>query len=68
MSEGEMGWDFGVNRCNPLYIGSINKVLLYNTGSYSQYPVRNHSGKEDFKRMYKYTFLYVYVICMYMDN
>ena len=68
MSEGEMRWDFGVNRCNPLYIESVNKVLLYSTGSYSQYPVRNHSGKEDFKIMYKYTFLYVYVICMYMYN
>ena len=26
-----------------------NKVLLYSTGSYTQYPVMNHNGKEDEK-------------------
>ena len=28
-----------------LYIGWINKVLLYSTGNYIQYPVINHKGK-----------------------
>ena len=31
----------------PLYIEWIsNKVLLYSTGNYIQYPVINHNGKE----------------------
>ena len=29
-----------------------NKVLLYSTGNYSQYPMINHKGKECKKRMY----------------
>ena len=33
-----------------------NKVLLYSTGNYSQYPVINHTGKEYEKE------------CMYMYN
>ena len=28
------------------YIEQINKVLLYSTGNYIQYPVINHNGKE----------------------
>ena len=47
---GEMGgridWEFGISRCKLLYIEWINnKVLLYGTGNYIQYPVINHSGK-----------------------
>ena len=42
-----MDWKFEVSRCKLLYIGWINnKVLLYSTGNYIQYPVINHSGKE----------------------
>ena len=42
-----MDWEFGVSRCRLLYIGWINnKVLLYSTGNYIQYPVINHNGKE----------------------
>ena len=49
-------WEFGVSRCKLLYIGWINnKVLLYSTGNYSQYPVINHNGKE-----YKKEFMYMY--------
>ena len=45
--EGGMDWEFGVSRCKLLYIEQIsNKVLLYNTGNYIQYPVINHNGKE----------------------
>ena len=37
-------WD---TRCKLLYIEWINnKVLLYSTGYYVQYPVINHNGKE----------------------
>ena len=52
VAKGERGgkgldWEFGVSRCKLVYIGWINnKVLLYSTGNYSQYPVINHNGKE----------------------
>ena len=53
---GGMGWDFGVNRCKLSYIEWINnKVLLYSTGNYIQYPGTNHNGKE-----YKKECIYVY--------
>ena len=42
-----MGWEFGVSRYKLLYIGWIsNKVPLYSTGNYIQYPVTSHNGKE----------------------
>ena len=38
---------FGISRCKLLYVGWINnKVLLYSTGNYIQYPVTNHNGEE----------------------
>ena len=44
---GGMDWEVGISRCKLLYIGQINnKVLLYSTGNYIQYPVTNHNGKE----------------------
>ena len=40
--EGKIDWEFGVIRCKLLYIEWINnKVLLYSTGNYIQYPVIN---------------------------
>ena len=56
----------GGGRCREEWIGSLgsadvnyynsewinSKVLLYNTGSYIQYPVINHSGKENGKYTY----------------
>ena len=45
-------WEFGISRCKLVYIGWINnKVLLYSTGNYIQYPVINHKGKEYEKRI-----------------
>ena len=42
-----MDWEFGIRRCNLLYTEWINnKILLYNTGNYIQYPVINYNGKE----------------------
>ena len=42
-----MDWEFGINRCKLLYREWINnKVLLYNTGNYFQYPVINQNGKK----------------------
>ena len=36
----------GISRCKLLYTEWINKVLLYGTGNYIQYPVINCNGKE----------------------
>ena len=44
-------------RCKLVYTGWINnKVLLYSTGNYIQYPVINHNGKE-----YEKECIYIYV-------
>ena len=44
---GGVGGEFGISRCKLLYIEWINnKVLLYSTGDYIQYPVMNHNGEE----------------------
>ena len=43
---GGRDWEFGVSRCKLVYIGWINnKVLLYSTGNYIQYPMINHMEK-----------------------
>ena len=40
-------WEAGVSRCKLFYMEWINnKVLLYSTGNYIQYPMINHNGKE----------------------
>ena len=53
---GGMDWELGISRCKLLYIGWINnKVLLYSTGNYIQYPVISHHGKECQKL---YTYMY----------
>ena len=36
---GGMEWEFGVSRCKLLYREWINKVLLYSTEHYIQYPM-----------------------------
>ena len=44
---GGMDWEVGVSRCKLLYIEWINnKVLLYSTENYIQYPMINHNGTE----------------------
>ena len=51
---GRLEWDFGFSRCKLVYIEWINnKVLLYSTGNYIQYPVINYNEK-NIKRMYIY--------------
>ena len=53
--EGLGDLEFGISRCQLLYIEWIdNKVLLYSTGNYIHYPVINHSGKE-----YEKEYIYV---------
>ena len=47
-----MDWEFEVSRCKLLYREWINnKVLMYSTGNYIQYPVINHYGKK-YEKMY----------------
>ena len=42
-----MEWEFGVGRCKLLHLEWIkDKVLMYSTGNYIQYPLINHNGKE----------------------
>ena len=44
---GGKDWEFGICGFKPLYKRWINnKVLLYSTGNYIQYPVISHNGKE----------------------
>ena len=51
---GGMEWEVGVSRCKLLYRGWINnKVLLYSTGNYIQYPMINHNGKQYSKKVFK---------------
>ena len=58
---GRKYWELGISRCKLLYIGWINnKVLLYSTGDYIQYPVINHNGKEYKKNIYMYVCVCVY--------
>ena len=50
---GGVDWEFGISRCKLLYREWINnKVLLYSTGNYIQYPVIKHNGKEYKKYIY----------------
>ena len=54
---GGMEWEVRVSRCKLLYIEWINnKILLYSTENYIQYPMVNHNGKESQKE-----WIYVYV-------
>ena len=45
-----MQWEVGVKRCKVSYINWINKILLYSTENYIQYPMINHNGKEYLKK------------------
>ena len=54
-------WEFGISRCELLYIHWINnKVLLCSTGNYIQYPVVNHNRKE-YQKEYMYVQIYTYI-------
>ena len=57
-------WEFGISRCKLLYIEWINnKVLLYSTGNYIQYPVMKHNGKE-YEKGCIYTYIHTYICKM----
>ena len=56
-------WGYGVSTCKLLYVQWINnKVLLYSTENYIQYPVINRNGKNI--KMNVCMFVYIH-ICMY---
>ena len=41
-----MDWKVAVSRCKLLYVEQVNnKVLLYSTENYIQYPMIHHNGK-----------------------
>ena len=59
---GGMELEAEVSRCKLLYIEGINnKVLLYSTKDYIQYPIINHNGKEYFFNVYIYTHTYIHI-------
>ena len=60
---GGIEWElFGTSRCKLLCIEWIdNKVLLYSTGNYIQYPVINHNGKEYEKEYIYIIYIYIYI-------
>ena len=65
----ELKWNFGIVRCKLVCIGWINnKVLLYSTGNYIQYPVINHNEKKDnlFHEDEKKYVLILYILCVYV--
>ena len=55
-----MDQEFGSSKCKLLYTEWIhNKILLYSTGKYIQYPFISHKGKK--KCIYVYTHTQIYV-------
>ena len=67
--KGGINQEFGINRYKLLHIKYVNnKVLLYSTGNYIQYPIINHNGKEYEKEyicvcvcVYIYTHTHIYM-------
>ena len=60
---GWMDWESGISRCKIFYIEWINnKVLLYSTENYIQYPVIKENGKAcKEKRMCVCISIYLYI-------
>ena len=53
---GGLDWEFGTSKCKLLYIEWINnEVLLYSTGNYIHYLIKNHNEKE-----YEKEYIYIY--------
>ena len=59
---GRKDLELGASRFKLVYTGYIgrinNKILLYGTGRYIQYPVINQNGKECEK---EYIYIYIYI-------
>ena len=59
VGSGGKDWEFGIIRCELLYIEWIsNKVLLYSVWNYVQYPMMNQNGKEYEK---EYICIHIYI-------
>ena len=53
--------EFGMSRCKILYREWINnKLLLYSSENYIQYPVISQHGKE-YEKEYIYIYIYIYI-------
>ena len=64
-----MDLEFGTSRYKLLYKEWINKILLYSTGNYIQYPIINQTGKEyDKEWIYIYTHIYNWITLLYTRN
>ena len=64
-----MDLEFGTSRYKLLYKEWINKILLYITGNYIQYPIINQTGKEyDKEWIYIYTHIYNWITLLYTRN
>ena len=50
-----MDREFGVSRYQLLHLEWINKILLYSTGDYTQFPGIDYDGKE-YKKECTYTY------------
>ena len=58
-------WEFGISGYKQVYIAWINnKILLYSTGNYIQYPVINHNEKY-YEKEYVCVCVYIYI---YMNH
>ena len=57
---GRIEWETEVSGCKLLCLEWINnKVLLYSTENYIQYPMINHNAKECKKCVYVYIYMYI---------
>ena len=66
---GGIKWEVGVSRRKLIYIGWINnKVLLYSTGNYIQYPMISHNGKEYKKNAYICTKSFCWTVFSFTIN
>ena len=64
-----MDLEFGTSRYKLLYKEWINKILLYSTGNYIQYPIINQTGKEyDKEWIYIFTHIYNWITLLYTRN
>ena len=55
-----MECEVGVSRCKVFYKEWINKVLLYSTEIYIQYPMINYNGKE---YLFFFSFSFFFYLC-----
>ena len=65
---GEKEWEVGVSSCKLLYKEWINKILLYSTGSYIQYPTMEKNIKKNVHRMCVCVCVYIYIYKRYISH